>query len=78
MEALDRAIAAAEKRLQESGLSTVLCKALTQARQVRKKRFESIGGRWFRYTCSLHPGDLDNIRRELGDAAMALSKATNR
>lgn len=72
LQALDRAIAAAEARLAEGDPSSELTAALEHARQIRHDCFESIGGRWFQYIGGLLPGDLDQIRRRLADAAVKL------
>ena len=74
LEALDRGIAAAERRLQSDtvpGLAT----ALKAARAVRKAHFDSISGRWFEYFCHLKPGDLDRSRRAFADAVVRLDVA---
>ena len=78
LEALERVIAAADKRLAKPGAPPGLNHALAQARQVRKKHYESIRGRWFQYLCHLHPGDLDQSRRALADAVVALNRAIPR
>jgi hypothetical protein len=72
LQALDRAIATAEARLAEADPPPGLAAALEHARQARHDCFESIGGRWFHYTGGLLPGDLDQIRRCLADAALEL------
>lgn len=72
LQALDRAIVAAEARLAKADPPAGLASALDGARQVRKDRFEAISGRWFHYTGSLLPGDLDRARRCLADAAADL------
>jgi len=72
LQALDRAIAAAEARLAKADSPAELTAALEQARQIRHECYESIGGRWFHYTGNLMPGDLDRIRRRLADATVAL------
>ena len=74
LEALDRGIAAAERRLQSDtvpGLAT----ALKAAHAVRKAHFDSISGRWFEYFCHLKPGDLDRSRRAFADAVVRLDVA---
>jgi len=72
LEALDRAIAAAEARLAEAEPPPELAGALDRARKVRQECYGAIGGRWFHYTCSLKPGDLDRVRRRLAEAAVKL------
>ena len=72
LEALDRGIAAAEARRKRPNVPPPLAEALSHAREVRKRRFESIDGRWFQYLCSLRPGDLSRSRREMADAIVAL------
>ena len=74
LEALDRAIAAAEKHIQQPGAPDDLAGALSKARDVRKRRFESIDGRWFQYVCGLRPGDLEQSRRELADAVVRIDR----
>ena len=74
LQALDRAIAAAEVRLREPAPSQRLAEALAQARRVRDKHFGSIGGRWFQYLNSLQPTTLDNTRRALAEATVAISR----
>lgn len=74
LEALDRAIAAAQKHLSESDTHRELAHAVAEAREVRRKYFESIEGRWFEYLCSLKPGDLDVVRRAFADAIVAINE----
>ena len=57
LQALDRAIAAAEARLTKADPPAGLAPALARARQVRKDCFEAIGGRWFQYIGGLLPGE---------------------
>jgi hypothetical protein len=66
-------MAAAEAKSAENAPPPGLTAALEHARQVRHDCFESIGGRWFHYTGGLLPGDLDQIRRCLADAALKLT-----
>ncbi|MBM3887503.1 MAG: DUF4091 domain-containing protein [Verrucomicrobia bacterium] len=75
LEALDRAIRQAEERLGKADPPVGLADALAKAREVRKRRFENITGRWFQYLCGLHAGDLAAARRELADATVVLSNA---
>ena len=74
LEALDRGIAAAERRLQ-TGAVPALSVALKAAHAVRKAHFDSISGRWFEYFCHLKPGDLDRSRRAFADAVVRLDAA---
>ena len=74
LEALDRGIAAAERRLQSDTVPG-LAAALKAARAVRKAHFDSISGRWFEYFCHLKPGDLDRSRRAFADAVVRLDVA---
>jgi len=76
LQALDRAIAAAEARLTKADPPPGLAPALDRARQVRKDCFEAISGRWFQYTGSLLPGDLDQTRRRLAEAGVGLRRST--
>jgi hypothetical protein len=76
LEALDRALAAGQQRLQMPNAPSRLGPALERAREVRRKCFESIGGRWFQYVCALRPGSLDRARRELADATRTLRQLT--
>ena len=73
LEALDRAIAAARGQLLKPDPPPGLDDALAGAERVRKDRFESIGGRWFHYLCSLSPGDLEPARRDMADATVRIS-----
>jgi hypothetical protein len=74
LQALDRSIAAAEVRMSERDAPTELAVALERARQTRHDCYESIGGRWFHYLGGLVPGDLDQVRRRMADAAVELSR----
>lgn len=74
LEALDREIAAAEVRLRKSDPPERLAAALKRARDVRKKCFGAINGRWFQYLAGLLPGDLDAARRNLADAVLELKR----
>jgi len=62
LQALDRAIAAAQSRLAQPDPPEALAEALERARQTRRECYESIGGQWFHYTGALQPGDLDQKR----------------
>jgi len=75
LEALDRALATAEHRLKQPNPPAALSDAVTQAKQVRQERYESIGGRWFEYACSLRPGELETTRRELADAVVRINRS---
>lgn len=72
LEALDRAMAAAEKRLAEPNPPAALRDALARARTVRQRHFEAITGRWFQYVCTLEPGCLERTRRDLAEATIPL------
>ncbi len=73
LEALDRSIADAHSQLSKGNPPVGLEEAIDKAELVRKNRFESINNRWFQYICSLSPGDLDSIRREIADAVVKLN-----
>jgi len=75
LEALDRAIAAAKHRLEQTNPPDDLRVAIAQAMHVRQKRYESIGGRWFEYVCSLRPGELETSRRELAEAIVRVNRS---
>ena len=77
LQALDRAIAAAEARVAEGDPPAELTAALEQARQTRQECYGSIDGRWFHYLGGLMPGDLDQVRGRLADAIMALTHAVH-
>ena len=76
LQALDRAIAAAETRLTQANPPATLAPALARARQVRKDCFEAIGGRWFQYLGGLVPGALDDVRRRMADTAVEIDLAS--
>jgi hypothetical protein len=75
LEALDRAIAKATKRLEKPDPPPELATALDRARAVRRERFESIQGRWFEYTCGLELGQLEATRREFVEAIVHVNRA---
>jgi len=75
LQALDRAIVAGGARLTKADPSAGLAPALARAHQVRKECFEAIGGRWFQYTGGLLPGDLDDVRRRMAEAAIDIRRA---
>jgi len=75
LEALDRAIVKATKRLETSDPPPGLADALNRAKKVRKERFESIQGRWFQYTCGLKLGQLEATRREFAEAIVNINRA---
>jgi hypothetical protein len=77
LEALDRAITAAEERLGNPNPPAGLEEALNQAREVRQNRYESIESRWFAYLCGLQPGSLEAVRRDLAEAIVALNGRLN-
>lgn len=76
LEALDRAIATAELRLAGAYPPAELAAALERAKGIRRENYESIGGRWFQYIGHLMPGDLDQVRRRMADAIVAISRAS--
>jgi hypothetical protein len=73
LQALDRAIAAAEERLKEPVPPAGLTEALAKARTVRQARFESITGQYWQYLLALRPDTLDATRRELAEATVRLT-----
>ena len=73
LEALDGAIARANK----AKPTPSVVKAIAAARAVRKQHYESIGGRYFQYLCSLKPGDLRKARRAFADATVELLGAVS-
>jgi hypothetical protein len=75
LQALDRAIAAAEAKREPPPRDGKIARALEEARRVRKEHYESISGRWFQYTFRQLPGDLDRVRRALAEAACKLKSA---
>jgi len=75
LQALDRAIVAGQARLTKADPPAGLAPALARARQVRKECFETISGRWFQYTGGLLPGDLDDVRRRMAEAAIDIRRA---
>jgi hypothetical protein len=75
LEALDRAIVAAGKRLERPSPPAELQPAVTRAQEIRREHYESIGGRWFEYACSLRPGDLERSRRALAEAIVGINQA---
>jgi hypothetical protein len=72
LEALDRSIPAARKRLEQPNPPEELQSALNTALQVRRETFENISGRWFEYLCRIRPGDLEQARRRMADATVQL------
>ena len=75
LQALDRAIAAAEERLEQQPDNAGLRQALEEARRVRADRFEAITGGYTRYINSTDAGILDDTRREMAQAIVALDGA---
>ena len=75
LQALDRAIAAAEARLKQPAPGGKLAAALDEARRVRAEHYESISGRWFQYTFRQRPGDPDRVRRAMAEATCRLKSA---
>jgi len=74
LQALDRAMAAAEALLGKASPPAGLNEAVEKARAVRRERYESIGGRWFEYLCALGPETLAVTRRAMADAVVELNK----
>lgn len=74
LQALDRAIAAAEARLKQPGPPTALAATLEHARAIRNERFAVIHGPWFAYLNGLAPESLDITRQKMADAAVAIRK----
>ncbi|MCC7517582.1 MAG: DUF4091 domain-containing protein [Verrucomicrobiae bacterium] len=72
LQALDRALAAADDRLKQPAPPDGLADAVTKARAVRAARFESITGLYFQYLIHLKPGTLDASRREMADATLEI------
>ena len=75
LEALDRAVETAEKRLRTANPPAHLGDVLAQAKRVRQEQYESIDGRWFEYVCRLRPGDLETSRRQLAEATVRITQA---
>ena len=78
LQALTRAIAAADDQIQQPEASAELSAALAQARQVLKEHIDPIGGRWFRYLNGLQPTTLDTTRRSMAEATVAITSQLNR
>ncbi|MBI3922139.1 MAG: DUF4091 domain-containing protein, partial [Armatimonadetes bacterium] len=74
LQALDRVLRAAEERLQKPDPPAGLAAALAKAKDVRKARYESIGGRWFEYLNGLKPDTLDATRHEMAMEIVALGR----
>ncbi len=74
LEALDRSIAAARKRLEQPNPPEQLTAALNATLKIRRDNFESISGRWFEYLCRISPGDLEHTRRRPADATVKLDR----
>ncbi len=72
LQALDRALAAAESKLDRQPKNAALQEALAEARQVRRTRFESIDGGYVAYISNSSGGALDGARREMAEATIAL------
>ncbi|NUQ61825.1 MAG: DUF4091 domain-containing protein [Pirellulales bacterium] len=75
LQALDRAIAAAEARLGQPDAATKLAGALEEARRARAEHYQSISGRWFQYTFRQQPGDPDRVRWAMAEATHRLRSA---
>lgn len=74
LEALDRALAAAQERLHKPSPPAGLAEALAKAREVRKSCYEGLESRWFAYLCSLQPGTLEAARHDIAEAIVAINK----
>jgi hypothetical protein len=72
LQALDRAIAAAQKEAGQGNASAALGAALEKARGVRKKYFDSIQGAWHRYLLALKVEDLEAGRQAMAEATIGL------
>lgn len=75
LQALDRAVAAAQQELDRHPGNDVLRRALEAARKVRKERFESIAGGYVTYISGTGAAALDEARRDMARAAIALETA---
>jgi hypothetical protein len=75
LQALDRSIVKADERMSQPHSPHGLSAAITHARKMRRIYFEAIGGRYFVYLCGLVPGQLDEGRRAMADATVALNVA---
>ncbi|MBI4025610.1 MAG: DUF4091 domain-containing protein [Verrucomicrobia bacterium] len=74
LQALDRAIAGAEKRL--AGQATEgLQRAVAAARTLRREKYESIKGKYFDYVRETNHETLDHLRREMAETTIAITKA---
>ena len=71
LQALDRAIQSAEET---ANASRELKQALDKARLVRKERYENIQGKIAHYISKLEPEVLDESRREIAEAIMAIQQ----
>jgi len=74
LQALDRAIAAAQQELERRTGDDGLQAALDAAREVRRKRFETIAGGYVGYIAGTSAAALDEGRREMAEAAIALDR----
>ncbi len=74
LQGLERAIEKGEKRLKEGAAPEGLLEALNGAKEVYKKRFESIDGRWFQYLCRLTMKTLEDTRREFAEATVKIER----
>lgn len=75
LQALERAIAAAEAKLEQPAPGSKLAVALEEARRVHAEQYRSISGRWFQYTFRQQPGDPDRVRRAMAEATCKLISA---
>ena len=78
LQALDRAIADAAERMAtvpDGAGREALERALAGARDVRRTRYESIGGAWYAHLSAGLDEALDPGRREMADAVLTLRRA---
>jgi hypothetical protein len=75
LEALDRAIAACQKRAAEADAPDHFADAVLRGREVRRRCYETVGGRYIEYLCNLPPRALAQARREMADATVVLEQA---
>jgi hypothetical protein len=75
LQALDRAMAAAKQELDRQPGNDALRRALEAARQVRGERFEAIAGGYVTYISGTGAAALDEGRKDMARAAIALETA---